>query len=82
MTLVPWDSLGDKSFSIRGSAKEERRREYTEQAEVQAEVFGKKIVQVMAGSVLDGAMKDPADAPGHDDYPDASEVDTSDMKAR
>lgn len=84
MTLVPWDSLGDRSFSIKGSAKEERRREYKEQAEVQAEVFGKKIVEVMAGSVLDGAMKDPAEAeegPEHD-YPDASEVDTSDMKAR
>lgn len=84
MTLVPWDALGDKSFSIQGSAKEERRREYKEQAEVQAEVFGKKIVQVMAGSVLDGAMKDPADEVDDDDndYPDASEVDTSDMKAR
>jgi len=84
MTLVPWDQLGDRSFTVLGAAKEERHREYKEQAEVQAEVFGKKIVQVMAGSVLDGAMKDPAEDDGEPerDYPDASEVDTSDLKAR
>lgn len=85
MTLVPWDALGDKSFSIKGAAKEDRLKEYQEQAEVQAEVFGRKMASVMAGSILDGAMGDPAEKPANspeEDYPDASEVDTSDMKAR
>jgi hypothetical protein len=84
MTLVPWDALGDKSFTIKGAAKESRQQEYREQAEVQAEVFGKKIAEVMVGSVLDGGMKDPTDQTDdeRENYPDASEVDTSDLKAR
>lgn len=73
MTLVPKRDLRDDTFSISRMAQENRRKEAREAAEVQAEVFGEKIADVMSGGSIKAptAAAQPGRPPGQrDDLPD------------
>jgi hypothetical protein len=66
MTLVPMDEFGPEFKSLREEVGESKRREYAEQAEVQADILVDRVKQEIAGSVFSGAMTDPAPADIHD----------------
>jgi hypothetical protein len=93
MTLVPRASLmGDDVGSVYQQAKANRRAEFSEQADVFIDKVQERVGAVMAGSTLEPRpeeVHDPANV--HDprppsqreeDYPDADDVDTDDMKPR
>lgn len=86
--LVPKNQISGQSISA--EAHQHQVKQWHDQAQVQAEVFADVIGKKVVGSVFDGGMMDP-DLGGSDegdvsgpgaDLPDADEVDRSNMKPR
>ena len=86
--LRPFDSLGGDEFRpIAQRAKENRRAEYNEAADVFIDKAGERIGAIMGGmvpnSILDPVQDQKHAVPGkRDDLPDAGDVDMSDLPPR
>ncbi len=90
MTLVPYARLmGGDIKTINERARETRREEFKEQADVFVDRIKEEVAAVTTGTIFDGAPKEPTaeeTAGGttttRDEYPDADDVDTSDLRPR
>jgi hypothetical protein len=84
-TLVNYAMMGGEHFSVRGRASENRRKEYSEAADVFFEKARENIGSVLTGVVPGSALSDPSppsSGPSRDNLPDAGDVDLSDLNAR
>jgi hypothetical protein len=88
MTLVPYEKLlGGDIKTINDRAKETRREEFKEQADVFVDRIKEEVAAVATGTIFDGAgsMPTAAETSGgttREEYPDASDVDVSNLKPR
>jgi hypothetical protein len=87
--LVPYDTIQDGSFkSIQDMAKDNKKRDYTEASEVFLDKLQSRVGDMLTGGMPGAApvQTDGATAPGkpssRDNFPDAADVDLSDLKPR
>lgn len=84
-TLVDMLMMGGEEFSIRAKAKETRKQEYSEAADIFLDKVQGKVGEMLGGVMPGSTLSDPTptqDGPSRENLPDADDVNLDSMKPR